>query len=62
MLLEVKDVGFVYQTPEREKEALKDVSFTIGQGRLNFGVPVCKIKRRRSFFKSRHPRKLLHHP
>ena len=32
MLLEVKDVGFVYQTPEREKEALRDVSFTIGQG------------------------------
>jgi NitT/TauT family transport system ATP-binding protein len=32
MLLEVKDVGFIYQTPEREKEALKDVSFTIGQG------------------------------
>ena len=32
MLLEVKNVGFVYQTPEREKEALKDVSFTIGQG------------------------------
>ena len=32
MLLEVNDVGFVYQTPEREKEALKDVSFTIEQG------------------------------
>lgn len=32
MRLEVKNVGFIYQTPETEKEALKDLSFQIEDG------------------------------
>ena len=32
MLLEVNHVGHVYQTPQCEKEALKDVSFQIEEG------------------------------
>ena len=32
LLLEVNHVGHIYQTPERENEALKDVSFQIEEG------------------------------
>ncbi len=32
MLLSVKDVSFVYQTPDFEKEALRNVSFEIEEG------------------------------
>ena len=32
MMLEVNHVGHIYQTPQREKEALKDVSFQIEEG------------------------------
>jgi len=30
--LELNSIGFIYQTPEREKEALKDLSFQIEDG------------------------------
>lgn len=32
VLLEVDNIGHVYQTPKLEKEALKDVSFQIEEG------------------------------
>ncbi len=32
LLLEVNHVGHVYQSPERENEALKDVNFQIKEG------------------------------
>ncbi len=32
MRLELNSIGFIYQTPEREKEALKDLSFQIEDG------------------------------
>ena len=32
MLLETENIGFIYQTPTTEKEALRDVSFTVEQG------------------------------
>ncbi len=32
ILLETQNIGFIYQTPTTEKEALRDVSFTVEQG------------------------------